>query len=99
MSVTLKRTLVCSLSFAIAATFLTWLVLGDGTPFHRYFLFHVTLPNFLRLLLSPILLVQLFIRPRDSSVDMVVVMSATFLQWLIVGFVITKLVFRIRGVR
>ena len=43
-----------SIIFAVAATALTWLVLGEGSPLRGYFLNHTAIPNFVgRLLVLP----------------------------------------------
>lgn len=76
-----------SLIFALVATLLTWLVLGEASPFEGYFLYHVTIRNLLAQLLTVPYLVLIILRPR-FWVDQIFY-SLIFLQWLLVGFLLS----------
>lgn len=74
---------------------LTWLVLGDSSPLAEYFLEHVTVPNLVRSMLTVPYLLLMVLRPnRDADFIGYILI---FVQWLIVGFVLSLLVCRRRS--
>jgi hypothetical protein len=86
-----------SVIFAMAACLATWLVLGDLSPSHSYFLDHVALPNIIRQLLVIPYVVVLVAKSDTEFGDLVVATTAEFVQWLVVGFLLalfTNFVFR-----
>ncbi len=83
-----KFTCGFSISFALAACFITWLVIGEWSPFHDYFLDHLMITNFiLKLTIIPYVVV-LIIKPETDFGDMLVASVVLFLQWLVVGFLL-----------
>jgi hypothetical protein len=87
-----RRRTIFSFSFALVATLLVWLVLGDTTPLQEYFLYHVTIPNLLMAVLVVPYLILTILRPEvyGDAISYALI----FLQWLLVGYVIARLVFR-----
>ena len=94
-SKTLRCVLLGSIIFAITATAVTWLILGDGSPLRDYFINHTTIPNFVgRLLILPYTGLIL-IRPA-GSLQQIVGLALELVQWLIVGAVLTLVLCRLR---
>ena len=84
--------IVVALVAAIVLTLLTWLVLGDGSPLRDYFLFHVAITNLvLKLLVVPYSVVMV-LRPLIWADA--ISYALIFLQWLIIGFLISLVFFR-----
>lgn len=81
-----------SLVFALAASLLTWLVLGDWSPLEQYFLQHVTIPNILRAILTVPYLVLMVLRPAAFADT--IGYALIFVQWLLVGFILSLLICR-----
>lgn len=79
-----KATLL-SASFALLCVFLVWLILGDWSPFNEYFLYHVTVPNFVRWLHVLTYLLVVILRP-EPPFEEVVVYGSIFIQWFVVAF-------------
>ena len=76
-----------TLGFALLATLVTWLILGEASPFEGYFLYHVTLRNLLAQLLTIPYLILMVLRPT-FWVDQIAY-ALVFLQWLLVGFLLS----------
>jgi len=81
-----------SLSFALLLSLVTWLILGENSPFKGYFLQHVLIPNLWGQLLIVPYLILIIVRPR-FWVDQISY-ALIFLQWLLFGFVLSLLVCR-----
>lgn len=90
---TIRRSrIVFALVVAIVLTLLTWLVLGDSSPLRDYFLFHVAIANLvLKLLVVPYSVIMV-LRPLIWADA--ISYALIFLQWLIVGFLISLVFFR-----
>jgi hypothetical protein len=89
---------VVNLSFALGATMLTWLVLSLESPMADYFLDHVAIKNIVgQLLIIPYLIV-LALRLDTLEQDNFASYSLAFLQWLVVGILVSLLLCR-RGTR
>lgn len=85
----LKFQLVFTFVFAAVGLLLTWLILGEGSPFHQYFIWHVGLPNLwgMTVLIPYILAAVLSGNPHSPS-EVIVVLS-TIIQWIIVGLILS----------
>ena len=93
----MKFKVVFALSFAASTCFATWLVIGESSPFREYFLYHVTLPNFvMKFLLIPYVAVMMAKAETDFE-DMLIAVGVEFLQWLVVGYVMAVLLVRVVG--
>jgi hypothetical protein len=76
-----------SLTFAVMAFGITWLVLSDNSPFERFFLYHVTGRNIVGELVFVPYLALLLLRPTFWADQ--ISYALVFTQWLIVGFIIS----------
>jgi hypothetical protein len=83
-----------SSGFSVMLCFLAWLVLGDNSPFQEYFLNHVGLPNLIRQLLLLPYLVLVVVRPSTPLGDDILILTIESLQWLLVGYFLSRLIFR-----
>jgi len=81
-----------SLTFALLAFLVTWLVLSENSPFDKYFLYHVDGRNLVgRLVFLPYIL-TLLLGPAFWSDQ--ISYAFIFAQWLVVGFVVSIFVCR-----
>jgi hypothetical protein len=94
----MKSILRSSLTFpaaTVAAALVSgWLLTGESSPFHDYFLFNVTLPNVWRALNVMPLLLGLLVSGNphsETAVGAVVMVAAFVAQWALVGSVLSKL--------
>jgi hypothetical protein len=76
-----------SASFALLCVTIFWLILGDASPLKEYFLYHVTLPNFIRGLHIPTYLLLVIFRP-EPPFEEVIAYGSAFVQWFLVGFLL-----------
>jgi hypothetical protein len=83
-----------SSGFSVLVCFLVWLVLGDNSPVEEYFLNHVGLPNLIRQLLILPYLALVVVRPSTPLGDDILILTIEFLQWLLVGYFLSRLIFR-----
>lgn len=90
MSALSKCRIRISLGFAFGASLVTWLVLGDTSPFKEYFIHHVTVPNMLRQLLIVPYLILTILNP-DVFGDAIGYLLE-FLQWLLIGYLLARLI-------
>lgn len=95
----MKSDLRFRLTFCVAtvaaALVSCWLLMGESSPFHDYFLYHVTLPNVWRALNVMPLVLGLLIsgNPHSATEVGAVVMAVAFVaQWALVGSVLSKLI-------
>jgi hypothetical protein len=85
--------------FAVTARFMTWLVIGEWSPFHDYFLEHLMVKNFvLKLLIIPYV-VMLIIKPETDFGDMLVATVVELLQWLLLSFLLALFINFVSGGR
>jgi hypothetical protein len=76
-----------SVTFAVLASFVTWLVLSENSPLDNYFLYHVSGRNAVgRVVFLPYIL-TLILRPRFWA-DQISYLFI-FIQWLVIGFVLS----------
>ena len=74
---------------ALGAILLTWLILGDTSPFNDYFLWHVGIPNFWRLLNAAPFIAGAMIVGNRGGPDAAVLTILQFIQWFVVGFLLS----------
>jgi len=76
-----------SLTFALLASLVTWLILSENSPFDHYFLYHVSGRNLVGRLVFVPYVILLLIRPAfwDDQISYALI----FAQWFLVGFVIS----------
>jgi hypothetical protein len=82
-----------SAGFGLICAIVVWLILGDTSPLSEYFLGHVTLPNLIRKLHIPTYLLLVIFRPQ-SPFEEIVAYGSVFVQWFLVGFLISITVYR-----
>jgi hypothetical protein len=95
MKSTLRSSLTFPVATVVAALVSGWLLMGESSPFHDYFLFNVTLPNAWRALNVMPLLLGLLVSGNphsETAAGMVVMVAAFVAQWALVGSVLSKLV-------
>ena len=74
---------------ALIALFLTWLLLDDTSPLDEYFLWHVDIPNYWRLLNAVPFIAGSIISGSHAGPHPVVYITLQCIQWFIVGFVLS----------
>lgn len=92
MSSVSKSRVTIALTFAIVATTMVWLVLGESSPFYDYFLFNVTVPNIVGRLITIPYIIMMILRPRTGGDALAYIF--VFLQWFLVGYIIAALFVR-----
>jgi len=94
-----SRNLVVSAVVGIAlggfAILLSWLLGGESSPFHEFFLQNVSLKNLWMFLNFPAFMALILTGARSFEIGLLMV----FLQWLIIGFIGSLLIRRMAGVR
>lgn len=84
---------IISFGFALSGTFAVWLVLGERSPFREYFLYRVTVPNIVMgMHIIPYLILMIW---RPAIYADVISNALIFLQWLLVGYLLARLIVRV----
>ena len=91
----IKSRLVFSVLFGLGAILISWLIQGDSSPFADYFRWNVGLPN-LWAMLNALPYIAAAILSDDSLILFTVLQ---FIQWFVVGFVLSLLLARFFGRR
>ena len=82
--------LVFSGIVALIALTVNWLVLGDSSPLHEYFLWHTGLPNWwMALNICPVIGAA-FVAGNPHSGSEIVYGLFLVIQWLIFGFLLSR---------
>ena len=76
----------------------SWLLVGDSSPFHSYFLYHVGLPNMWRVIHILPLLLAIIASGNVHQGGEVVFIIGFVLQWSFVGLLLSRLVQRRRHI-
>ena len=74
-----------AVSIGAVGVLISWLLLGDSSPFAEYFLFNPALPNRWAVFHFPIYLALMFLNP-PSYLEAVINYSLTFILWTVIGF-------------
>ena len=74
---------------AVAALFLTWLILGDGSPIANYLVRHRDLANTWRMTTFLPFLFSAVISRNPHSPPMAIFIVGLFLQWWIIGYLLS----------
>lgn len=93
MSVGMKRLIFSGVFFAAMLGFF-WLVAGEASPFHHYFLYHVDLPNIWMGLNFPAFIVATLVSGNVHNPSDWVFWPSFTIQWLAIGFLISLIVVR-----
>ena len=85
----LKFQVVFSIVVALGGLLVTWLILGDGSPFASYFARHVDVANMLRLTTFLPFVVSAMISRNPHSPPMAIFVVGLFLQWSLIGYLLS----------
>lgn len=92
----MKFRLIFSGIFAFGALLVNWLLLGESSPFHDYFLWHVELPNlWVPLHIIPAIGTAI-VAGNPHSGSEIIYSILLVIQWFIVGFLLSGLAHAIR---
>lgn len=87
--ISIKRRLVGSVLVALGAILLTWLILGESSPFEEYFSFHTTLPNLWRTLNALPFIAGAVLSGNHGGGPFLLFTVLQFIQWFIIAFVVS----------
>ena len=85
----LKFRLVFSTLVVLVALLVTWLIMGDSSPLHDYFLWHVTPKNIWGMTSLIPYIVSAMIEGNPHSPSMVIFIFALIIQWWLIGFLLS----------
>jgi hypothetical protein len=85
----LKFQVVFSSLVVVGALVVTWLVLGDRSPFHDYFLWHGALPNIWRLTIIIPFILSAMISGNPHAPPTAPFMLALIIQWTVLGYLLS----------
>ncbi|HKY46039.1 MAG TPA: hypothetical protein VJM50_23305 [Pyrinomonadaceae bacterium] len=87
----MKFRLIFSGILAFGALIVDWLVLGESSPFHDYFLWHSGLPNFWAILHIVPVIGSAIVAGNPHSGSEIIYSILLVIQWFIVGFLLSGL--------
>jgi hypothetical protein len=93
MSVRLRRTLVI-LAVPVVVGLIGWAVGSDSSPFHHYFLYHVTWPNRLMALNLPAFMIAALLSGNVHAPADWALWVGFLVQWLPIGLVLSLVLVR-----
>jgi hypothetical protein len=70
----------------LLALLVTWLIMGDNSPFHNYFIWHVDLPNTWAMTTVIPFIVSAIISGNPHSPSTLIFIFALIIQWSLLGF-------------
>jgi hypothetical protein len=73
---------------------LSWLLIGESSPFYRFFIYHVSLPNLWRMIHIPALILSIIGSGNVHQGSEAGFIIGFVIQWSLVGFVLSPLVRR-----
>ena len=85
----LKFQVVFSCLVVLCALLVTWLIMGDSSPFHDYFLWHVDLPNIWAMTTVIPYILGAMIAGNPHSPQIAIVIFALIIQWALIGFLLS----------
>jgi hypothetical protein len=80
---------VFSVIVVVFALVITWLVTGESSPLHEYFLWHVELPNLWALTVFFPFVFSALISGNPHSPPMAITIIALIVQWAVIGFLLS----------
>jgi hypothetical protein len=84
-----KFQIIFSCVITVLALIITWLVLAESSPFHEYFLWHVTIKNLWGItILIPYIIGALIAGNPHSSSEAIVYLGL-IVQWFLIGFLLS----------
>jgi hypothetical protein len=85
----LKFQAVFSLLVMIGALVITWLILGDSSPFHNYFLWHSDMADIWQVTTVVPFLLSVMISGNPHSPPMAIFFLALIIQWSVFGYLLS----------
>jgi hypothetical protein len=85
----LKFQLVFSSLVVLWALLVTWLIMGDSSPLHEYFLWHVHLPNTWAMTTLIPFILSAVISGNPHSPPIAIAIFAFIIQWFLIGFLLS----------
>ena len=82
----LKFRVVFSSLVVVGALLITWLTIGDSSPFHEYFLSHSTLPDISQVTVFAPYLASVMLSGNAHSPPMAIFILALIIQWFVLGY-------------
>ena len=86
---TLKFQLIFTTTVVVVALLLTWLIMGDSSPFHDYFLWHVGLRNAWGMTMLVPYIISAIFEGNPHSPSELVVGLALIIQWTVLGWLLS----------
>ena len=74
---------------AVWALLVTWLLTGEGSPFHDYFIWHVELPNTWAMTTVIPFIFSAIITGNPHSPSIGIFILAMIIQWSVLGFLLS----------
>jgi hypothetical protein len=91
----LKFRLVFSSLIMLLALLVTWLIMGDSSPLHEYFLWHGDLPNTWAITTLIPYIIGALITGNPHSPSIAIVIFALIIQWFLIGSLLSIPVSRV----
>jgi hypothetical protein len=85
----LKFQLIFTTIVVLVALLLSWLIMGDSSPFHDYFLWHVGLPNLWAMTMFVPYLIGAMIEGNPHSPSELIIGLALIIQWFVLGWLLS----------
>lgn len=85
----LKFQLVFSSLVVLCALLVTWLIMGDSSPLHDYFLWHGDLPNTWAMTTLIPYIFSAMIAGNPHSPATAIFIFALIIQWFLIGFLLS----------
>ena len=73
----------------VIALLVTWLLLGESSPFHNYLIRNSELPNVWAMTTAVPYIFSALITGNPHSPSMVIFMIALIIQWALIGFLLS----------
>jgi len=73
----------------LLALLLNWLIVGDSSPFHDYFLWHTAMPNIWGMTSIVPYILSAIIAGNPHSPSMIVFYALLSVQWLLLGLLLS----------
>ena len=82
----LKFRVVFSSLVVVGALLITWLALGDSSPFHEYSLWHSAVPDIWQMTVFAPYLVSVMLSGNAHSPPIAIFILALIIQWFVLGY-------------
>ncbi len=89
-----KRRLLLAAGVGFASLLVSWLLLFQSSPFYTFFIWNVWFPDFWSIINLPAFLLGCIVSGNVHSPNAIATYVASFLQWFVVGYVLSLLIIR-----